>query len=146
MLFYIFSVTFVMGVRFIWSENFIIMMKSMLLVGLGGGIGSVLRYGLSLWIGKYYQGIFPVATFAVNISGSFIIGLLIGLLDIHPADSGLKYLFMIGFCGGFTTFSAFAAENLSLLHSGNSITAMVYMVACIAASILAVWSGIVLVR
>ncbi|MDR2680074.1 MAG: fluoride efflux transporter CrcB, partial [Tannerella sp.] len=97
------------------------MIKEMLLVGLGGGAGSILRYLSSVCSGKIFHVNFPAGTFFVNILGCFIIGLLIGLIE-HRQMLNVNYrlLFMTGFCGGFTTFSAFSAESLKLFESGNS--------------------------
>jgi CrcB protein len=96
------------------------MIKAILLVGFGGAVGSVMRYLLSVLGANYFKGTFPIATFITNFLGCLIIGLLIGYFgkntELNPQ---LKLLLITGFCGGFTTFSTFAAENVQLLENGN---------------------------
>ncbi len=92
-------------------------MKNVLYVFLGGGIGSVLRYVLCLLIPSSS---FPAATFVVNITGSFLIGLFAALYGMQPtAQSGHQALLLFlttGLCGGFTTFSTFSKESYSLIQ------------------------------
>ena len=96
------------------------MIKSIFFVGIGGAVGSVMRYLLGVLGAHYLKGTFPIATFITNFLGCLIIGLLIGYFgksnEINPQ---LKLLLITGFCGGFTTFSTFAAENVQLLENGN---------------------------
>ena len=118
------------------------MIKTLLLVGIGGAIGSVLRY-LTHWLtSKYFQGTFPLSTFLVNVLGSLLIGLFIGYLGKYfPENHPLKFLLIVGFCGGFTTFSSFALENYNLLQNNNQITAYIYMATSIILTISAVGLG-----
>ena len=118
------------------------MMKTLLLVGFGGAIGSIFRY-LTHWLtSKYFQSSFPISTFLVNILGSLLIGLFIGYLGKYfPENHPLKFLLIIGFCGGFTTFSSFALENYNLLQNNNQITAYIYMATSIILTISAVGLG-----
>lgn len=119
------------------------MFKSIVLVGLGGGIGSIFRYLTSFYIVKYFPSKFPLATFTANILGCFIIGLLFGYFEKNNlVDSNLKLLFVTGFCGGYTTFSAFGYENMSLFQSNNSLLAFVYIAASLIFGLLAVWFGL----
>ena len=121
------------------------MFKTLLIVGLGGGVGSIFRYLTSVFTDKYFQGVFPWATFLVNVVGCLIIGFLVGVLTKHQVgNSQLKLLFITGFCGGFTTFSAFALENIKLFQSGNSLLALLYIALSVTLGILAVWVGIML--
>lgn len=121
------------------------LLKTILLIGIGGGAGSILRYLTSFMVNRWFGGTYPLATFCVNITGCFIIGLLAGLLDRHFAASpNLKYLFITGFCGGYTTFSAFAYENLSLIGTSNIFTALAYIALSVVTGIAAVWFGLYL--
>lgn len=122
------------------------MIKNVLLVLLGGGIGSVLRYLINILIVKFYPNKAYVSTFIVNVIGCFIIGVLIGLISKNNNNEYIKLVLITGFCGGFTTFSSFGLENYSLIHSGNLITSLVYMTMSISLGILFVCLGIYLAR
>ncbi|MDR1980088.1 MAG: fluoride efflux transporter CrcB [Tannerellaceae bacterium] len=118
------------------------MIKALILVGLGGGAGSILRYLASAVVTKYVHTLFPLATFLVNISGCLLIGLLSALLSRQPvANPDLRWLFLTGFCGGYTTFSTFSAENIQLFQSGHAWMAVWYTMASVLAGLLAVWVG-----
>lgn len=104
------------------------MLRSLLLVGVGGAAGSMLRYGVGHIVKTSFENAaFPWGTFAINIIGSFIIGILFGLSARSQwmQLTGI-YLLSSGFCGGFTTFSTFALENVSLMQKQQSLTALVY--------------------
>lgn len=104
------------------------MLKNFLLVGAGGFLGSVARYGVSLLCSRWLPKSFPYGTFAVNMAGCFIIGLLAGYVTYKENLSGGMWLLLAtGFCGGFTTFSSFALENNWLLQDKMNITAMIYI-------------------
>jgi CrcB protein len=123
------------------------MLKTIFLIGIGGAFGSILRYLTSVFVEKYYAATFPLATFIVNIIGCFLIGIVIGLLDKNQmTDSNIKWFLITGFCGGYTTFSAFGYENLSLFQSNNSSTALLYIGASIFGGLLAVYAGISLAK
>ena len=101
------------------------MLKNLLLVGLGGSIGSMARYAASLLIRSKS---FPFATLSVNVIGSFIIGLVFALSIKEAALSNNWKLFLAtGICGGFTTFSAFSVENMELLQNGKNGMALTYI-------------------
>lgn len=119
-----------------------------LAVGTGGFLGSVARYILSYSIQTRVEHGFPFGTFTVNIIGCFLIGLLIGLSLSKPGSmSDNSRLFLsTGFCGGFTTFSAFSAETFSLLDKGDTSLALVYMLSSVIAGLLATWAGILITR
>lgn len=120
------------------------MLKQLLLVGLGGGLGSMLRYLTSLFTERFYDYPFPLATFAVNGLGCFIMGMLAGAFGTMTHDTRL--LFVTGFCGGFTTFSAFAFENVRLFQSNNHVVALLYVALSVLAGLLAVWLGLYVAR
>ena len=119
------------------------MIKNLLLVGLGGGIGSMARYAASLLIKSKS---FPYATLSVNIIGSFIIGLV---LAISIKETGVatnwKLFLATGICGGFTTFSAFSLENMELLQNGKIGMAVTYVLLSITLGIVATFLGYMLV-
>ncbi|MDY0216782.1 MAG: fluoride efflux transporter CrcB [Bacteroidales bacterium] len=123
------------------------MIRTILLVGLGGGLGSIFRYLTSVIVTKYFQTNFPWATFAVNVLGCLVIGIILGLFERQQlSNPDLKFLFIVGFCGGFTTFSAFASENIHLLQSNNTLTAFLYIATSVLLSLFAVWLGLTLTK
>lgn len=123
------------------------MLKAILIVGLGGGIGSILRYLASVVSEKYFHSTFPWATFAVNIVGCLLVGMLWGYFAKQQFDdSAVKLLFITGFCGGFTTFSAFALENVKMVQSGNTAGMLVYVLSSILIGLLAVWTGLAITK
>lgn len=119
------------------------MIKNLILVSIGGGLGSAFRYLAGLLISR--QDGFPTATFIVNIIGSFVIGLLIARLLQSPNET-IRLLLIVGFCGGFTTFSAFSAETFQLLQNGSFATALLYVLGSVLLGLLAMASGYLLMR
>ena len=113
-------------------------MKSILLVGFGGMVGSILRYLSSILI---KQSQFPIATFSVNIFGSLIIGLVMGWAIKQPESGNWQLFLATGICGGFTTFSAFAWENLQLLNQQRYLHFAIYVGGSIILSIISVAFG-----
>lgn len=117
-------------------------MQTILLIAIGGGIGSALRYLTALFLSKFCSHWFPVATFAANIVGCFIIGIIIGLTAKHVLLHGnARALLVTGFCGGYTTFSTFALENMTLLQNGHLLQTALYTSLSIIFGIAAVWCG-----
>jgi fluoride exporter len=109
------------------------MLKNFILIGLGGAAGSMLRYVVSLVVVSTR---FPLATLLVNIAGSFVIGLVLAFSAKNESFAASWKLFLAtGICGGFTTFSAFSAENLQLLQTGKTGLSLLYMAASIVAGI-----------
>lgn len=119
------------------------MLRSFLLVGAGGAIGSMARYGVAFAISKVASET-HIATFLINIVGSLIIGLLFGMASKQQLlAGGSAWLFLAsGFCGGFTTFSTFALENITLVQKGQSFTALTYTAASIVLGLLLCRVGI----
>ncbi len=123
------------------------MVKNLLLVFLGGGSGSALRYLTSVLTARWVQPVasFPVATFTANIAGCFFVGLFIVLIEKGAlSNPAWRFLLITGFCGGYTTFSAFSAENLLLLQRGDYGLAAIYITASILLGLTAVWLGVLL--
>ena len=119
------------------------MLKTIVFIAFGGAIGTVLRYLISIFINKYWSQQFPLATFLTNIFGCFLMGLFIGYLDKNNLNhSELKWFLITGFCGGFTTFSAFGYENFSLIQQQNSFLSILYIGASIFLGVLSVWVGL----
>lgn len=108
---------------------------NILLVFLGGGCGSVGRWGISLWLKRYTATLWglPIHTLCANLLGCFIIGLLTGWLSRNQMGAGamnyasLSLLLVTGFCGGFTTFSTFSLESFEMLRSGQTWLAIAYV-------------------
>jgi|TARA_B110001454_G_C12704744_1_gene428112 CrcB protein len=121
-------------------------MKQLGLVFIGGGFGSVLRYIIGKWLNNTENGI-PYGTFAANILGSLLIGIILGYAAKNEAISqNTTLLLATGFCGGFTTFSTFAYESHVFLKSGDFTTFAFYTIASFAIGFLAVFAGMYLVR
>lgn len=99
-----------------------------LLIGLGGFIGTIVRYLIGQTIGKSIAEGFPYATLLVNLIGCLAIGLIYGYFAKNPGSgTDWKSILTIGVCGGFTTFSAFSYETLNLISGGKLITAVLYV-------------------
>lgn len=102
-------------------------MRTYLLVAAGGALGSVLRYGMARMLPRLQPGTFPWATFCINLLGCLLIGLLAGKLDKSAWLQSTGWaLLATGFCGGFTTFSTFALENIQLLREQDLALAILY--------------------
>lgn len=110
-------------------------------VALGGAIGSALRYIISKWINDAINGSFPLGTMVVNIIGCLFIGLFYGMTERFGLKGEATLLLTVDFCGGFTTFSTFMNENLSLLRFGNFAYAALYTGGSVAIGLFAVYLG-----
>tara|TARA_Y200000002_G_scaffold348679_1_gene324800 strand:+ start:275 stop:643 length:369 start_codon:yes stop_codon:yes gene_type:complete len=116
-------------------------MKSFLLVFLGGGLGSGLRYLVTIAMNQYSK-VLPFGTFTVNILGCLLIGLVLGYAQKeNTLTSNQTLLLATGFCGGFTTFSAFANENLELIKNGEIFNFSVYTIGSVLIGITAIFIG-----
>jgi len=120
----------------------------MLLVGLGGFIGSALRYGLGGWLARLRSGwSFPIETLVINVSGCLVIGLLAGLAETRGVFTGSTRAFLfIGVLGGYTTFSTFGYESFQLVRDGQLGTAALSVGLQVTAGLAAVWAGDALAR
>ena len=119
-----------------------------LLVGLGSFVGGNARFVLARWVGATIDARFPLGTFLINVGGSFVLGVLGGLLASRavPHGDALRLALGVGFCGGFTTFSTFAYETHALLEDGLWWPAAANMAASLFAGLLAVRLGVGLVK
>lgn len=121
-------------------------MKQLILVFVGGGFGSALRFLIGKWLNNSGDGI-PYGTFTVNIIGSLLIGVILGLATKSDSLSQSQTLLLAtGFCGGFTTFSAFAYENHIFLKAGDFTSFAIYTIASFIIGFLAVFFGMYLVK
>lgn len=119
------------------------MLKNVLIVGLGGGAGSMLRYAVQKLFNVQSAVVFPSGTLLVNITGCFLIGILWGFASRSLTwGEELKLLFMTGFCGGFTTFSAFTLEGIGLLKENKTTLFIIYLTASVIGGLLATILGI----
>lgn len=112
-----------------------------LLIAVGGAAGSVLRYA----VGRAVQGAsasgFPIGTMVVNVSGCFLIGILVRQFLNMQGSPELRALLIVGFCGGFTTFSTFSAETIGLIEGGEYVRAASYVVLSVALCLGATFAG-----
>jgi CrcB protein len=114
------------------------------MVGIGGGLGSVLRFWLGSYIGSKMGTRFPYGTFVINITGSFLIGLVFALLTVRTQwGPNWRYLIPIGFIGGYTTFSSFEFETFRVVQDGQIGLGLLYVALSVVVGFLAVWGGVI---
>jgi CrcB protein len=122
-------------------------MKSLLYIGIGGGLGSILRYIVQVFIGRHVPLIFPLGTFVVNCSGCFLIGIFYSLATKYTTITPEWRLFLItGICGGFTTFSTYSYDGLILLRQGSNFAFMIYILGSVVLGLLATFAGAAIIR
>lgn len=123
-------------------------MLSYLLVGIGGGLGAMSRYGVGILVGRWHNSAFPLGTATVNIIGSLMMGLFIGYLARTTPEwqSSGRLFAAVGFLGGFTTFSAFSLDVVTLLERGHVMTAVLYGAISYTVPVLALIAGLVVMR
>ena len=120
-------------------------MRDLLLVFLGGGLGSTVRFSLGRWVNALHNHNFPWGTLAVNILACFILGFVIGLADHKQIISASSRLFWtVGFCGGFSTFSTFSNETFYLIQSGFTVSLILYIGLSLLLCIAAIYGGLYL--
>lgn len=110
-------------------------------IALGGALGSVLRYVLGGWVQKFSARGFPIGTMAVNIIGCLIIGILLQKFLNEQAHPVARAFLIVGFCGGFTTFSTFSAETIGLMLGGEMGRATIYVLLSVILCLAATWGG-----
>ncbi|MGV8955852.1 MAG: fluoride efflux transporter CrcB [Cypionkella sp.] len=123
-------------------------MGGVLLVGVGGGLGAMCRYGLSVLIGRLWGSGFPLATLLINILGSLAMGLLVGwLAKAMPSWAAEGRLFLaVGVLGGFTTFSSFSLDTITLIERGEVGQAGLYAVLSVVVSVVCLYLGLLMTR
>jgi fluoride exporter len=123
------------------------MIRTLLIVGTGGFIGTVLRYLVQVYAEKLMNSTFPLGTFLVNIAGSFLIGVIYAFAEKgNLMNSEWRIFLAVGLCGGFTTFSTFAMDNLNLMKDNSLLQLMLYTGGSLFLGIMAVYLGIILTR
>jgi len=123
------------------------MIRLILLVGTGGFLGTVARFLTSRYFSAYFPSSFPYGTFVVNVVGCFLIGLIYGISEKgNFMSTEWRLILTVGFCGGFTTFSAFAAENMAMLRDNELFNFFLYTGSSIFIGLLATFVGIMLIK
>ena len=123
------------------------MIKNILLVGLGGGIGSMARYLCQKWFADTFQHPIPWGTFTVNVVGCFAIGIFWGIIfKSFATNETWKLFLMTGLCGGFTTFSAFTLEGIGLIKEQRLALFFSYVAASVVLGLLATYIGMKIIR
>lgn len=123
------------------------MLRTIFIVGTGGFIGSVMRYLVQVWVEKGLTSTFPLGTLIANIAGSFIIGIVFALAEKGNLMNAEWRIFLaVGVCGGFTTFSSFAYNNLTMIKEQSFGQFFLNVGGSLVLGILAVYLGIILVR
>ena len=123
------------------------MIKNFLIVGLGGAVGSMLRYAVQKFFQAQTAAAFPTGTLLVNIAGCFLIGILWSMFSRSLTwNEEMKLLLMTGLCGGFTTFSAFTLEGIGLLKENRTVLFVIYLSASVLGGLLATFIGIRIVK
>ena len=130
---------------FLWARNCVLLLlpatlwrqrkqtdktklKELIYIFIGSGLGGLTRFGLGKWINNFLSTNFPFGTFIVNILACLVLGFVVGLADNRQIISPQTKLFwVVGFCGGFSTFSTFSNETLNLLQSGYHMTNIIYI-------------------
>src|SRR5262245_812364 len=123
------------------------MIKNILLVALGGSVGSVARYLMQKWFNENHPHPFPWGTFSVNLIGCFLIGVIYAASEKSTVLSPqVRLLLITGFCGGFTTFSTFAFENVNLLRGGDISYFLLYTIGSVVLGITGVFAGVAVTK
>jgi CrcB protein len=122
-------------------------MANILIIGIGGFLGAISRYGVALWIGQRWGRNFPLGTFLINVSGSFLIGLLMSLFtERFMVNPQWRLLFVVGFLGAYTTFSTFEYETGALMKDGEWLIAMLNVVLSVIVGFIALKLGEVIAK
>ncbi len=123
------------------------MLKTLFIIAAGGGIGSTARFLVQKYSYEFYPHPFPFGTLLVNILGCFLIGIFYALAEKgNILSPEWRLLLTTGFCGGFTTFSTFALENVSLMKSGDFLYVGIYIAGSVIVGVLATYLGILLIK
>ena len=121
-------------------------MNKILALMLGGAVGTLLRYWVSNYAIRLFEGVFPWGTFIVNLIGSLLIGFAFGLFGKDSLSVNARLFLFVGLFGGFTTFSSFTLESLNLIKTGNIKFALIYILASNILGLLFVYLGYIFAR
>lgn len=123
-------------------------MHPFLLVGLGGAIGAMFRYGASIAVGRIWPHAFPLGTMLINIIGSIAMGLFIGILarTLPPWQEEARLFVAIGILGGFTTFSSFSLDTIALMERGEMLQAGLYVLLSVVVCLIGLYLGLLVTR
>lgn len=123
------------------------MMANIFIIGIGGFLGAISRYGVALWIGQRWGRNFPLGTFVINVSGSFLIGLLMSLFtERFMVNPQWRLMLVVGFLGAYTTFSTFEYETGTLMKDGEWLIAMLNVLLSVIVGFIALKLGEVIAR
>ncbi len=118
------------------------MLRTLLLIGLGGFLGSISRFLIALGMNRVFQSVLPIGTLFVNILGCLLIGIIYSLAEQkNMLSPELRVFLSVGFCGGFTTYSSFAFEKFNLIKTGDFFLLAVYLGASVFLGLIAVYTG-----
>jgi len=118
-------------------------MKELIFVFIGGGLGSLVRFIHGNCVNAFHNSNFPFGTFTINVIACFVLGLMIGLADHKQLLSPAARLFWaVGFCGGFSTFSAFSSETVALFQQGQNSTMLLYILLSVVVCMTATFGGL----
>ncbi len=121
------------------------MMKDLIFIFIGSGLGGLTRYSLGKWINSLHEYHFPLGTLIINIIACFVLGFIIGLADHKQMMTATTRLFWaVGFCGGFSTFSTFSSETLTLLQEGHSTSLILYILSSVLLCVTATFVGLLI--
>jgi CrcB protein len=122
-------------------------MVNIFIIGMGGFLGAISRYGVALWIGQRWGRNFPLGTFVINVSGSFLIGLLMSLFtERFMVNPQWRLMLVVGFLGAYTTFSTFEYETGTLMKDGEWLIAMLNVVLSVIVGFIALKLGEVIAK
>lgn len=120
-------------------------MKEIIAVFIGSRLGGLTRFGLGMWVDSWHNSHFPYGTFVVNVVACFALGFIIGLADHKQILSPTARQFLaVGFCGGFSTFSTFSSETLTLFQQGHNTSIILYTLGSILLCVTATFGGLLI--
>lgn len=123
------------------------MLKAILIIWIGSGIGGVFRYLVQDLIARNFHITFPLGTFLINIAGCFLIGVFFGLTEKFSwMTAEWRWFLITGICGGFTTFSSFSYDNISLLRQGDYLYCAIYLIVSVGLGLFATFLGTLTIK